>query len=317
MPAQIVNRSICTVMPLITAASFLVMLCADAGIQGTGRASISAYGEITGDGAAEVGGVEFGTSKAHVRINDRSGKVSELALGQVVFVTGTLNANGTSAEAAYISFASNVQGEVTQADLANDTFVVLGQTVRLTDATLFGTGIQPGGSNELTVGSRVQVSGFVNSAGELVATRVDPESARTLQVRGTIRNLDVSANTFQVNSLTVDFSGAKVTGPITNGSKVKVRGDSISSTGALQAGRVQASKGGLRAKRGDRAALQGFITQFTSETDFNINGQRVITDADTSFVLNGKALGLDAAIEVLGAVNESGDLLASKVEVTH
>ena len=49
------------------------------------------------------------------------------------------------------------------------TFTVLSQTVRVTDSTLFDESVQPAELESLNAGAVVQVSGFTNAAGEIVA----------------------------------------------------------------------------------------------------------------------------------------------------
>jgi len=289
-----------------------------AGIQGSGSPVAAGYtsvGPITGFGSVIVDGVEYSTTGAQIRIDDEPAPESQLRVGQIVSINGSVNADGTTSVATTISFTSDLRGPVTQIDLANSTFTVLGQSVQVTDATLFDESIQPGELAGLAAGALVQVSGFANAAGDLVASRVDVAAAgATLQVKGAVQALDATASTFRINTLTVSYGGVMPTGTLANGGIVLVRGTALSNGGALVATRVQVLSG-LGAAANDRGQLEGIITSFTSNADFALNGQRVATDSSTELVLRGATLGLDVPVKVRGTFNASGVLVATRVEV--
>jgi hypothetical protein len=190
---------------------------------------------------------------------------------------------------------------------------VLSQTVRVTDATLFDDSITPAELASLSAGAVVQVSGFMNAAGEIVASRIDPTTSTELQVKGTAQSLDTTARTFRINTLTVDYSAATVNGTLANASPVIVRGNSVNSSGVLVATRVQVV-GGTGAAANDNGRIEGLITSFTSNADFSVNGVRVVTDASTQFALQGLTLGVDLPVKVRGTFNANGALLATRVE---
>jgi hypothetical protein len=289
----------------------------NAGIQGSGRASISSFGRITGLalGHVEVQGIDYATSQAQIRINDAPAAESALQLGQVVLIQGTLNADGASARATQVAFDADVQGTVTQINEPDRTFAVLGQTVRVTDTTLFGDGIQPAGIEGLQTGSSVQVSGFTNAEGELVASSIAPVlDTSSLRIRGTVKNLDTASRTFSINALPVDYSGATLKGPFAAGAVAQVLGFTTSPEGVLVASSIKASKG-IGAAANDRAAVEGIITSFTSPASFSVNGQSVTTDSSTKFSLRGGTLGLNAAVEVTGLIDADGALVSTRVEV--
>lgn len=300
------------------AASALLVACgADqmAGIQGSGApvaSGVTSVGTVTGFGSVFVDGVEYGTSSAQIRLDDQAGAESQLRVGQVVTVRGTLDASGNTGTAAEITFNSDAKGPIGQVDLAARTFTVLSQTVRVTDSTLFDESIRPAELGTLTVGAAVQVSGFTNAAGEIVASRIDPTGSAELQIKGTAQSLDSTARTFRINTLTVDYSGAMVSGTLADASPVIVRGNSVNGSGALVATRVQVVGSGVTANENGR--IEGLITSYTSNADFSVNGLRVITDASTQFALQGLTLGVDLPVKVRGTFNASGALLAARVE---
>jgi len=289
-----------------------------AGIQGSGGpapAAVAAVGPITGFGSVFVNGVEYVTSGAQILIDHQPGTEAQLHAGQVVAIKGSVNADSLSGMATEVSFDGDAQGPVTQIDLTNNTFDVLGQTVRVTGSTLFDEGIQPRDLTGLQAGSLVEVSGFANAAGEIAASRIDLKSAGSnLQVKGVIEALDATAHTFRINALTVDYSASSSTTTLANGSSVVVQGTTLTATGGLLATRVEVLQG-LGATANQHVDIQGIVTSFVSTTDFALQGQSVTTDANTQFVLHGVSLALNVEVDVQGTVNASGVVLAKKVEV--
>src|SRR5215470_11972545 len=82
---------------LLVASSALVLFAgsdfSSAGIQGTGRmALVASVGRITSSGnTISVNGVAYGLAKATVKVDGQSAKASQLQVGQIVTVQGTLN----------------------------------------------------------------------------------------------------------------------------------------------------------------------------------------------------------------------------------
>src|SRR5262245_11798717 len=124
------------------------------GSEGTGLAR----GAITGFGSIFVNGVEFSTTGATFTIDGSPGTESELHVGDVVTIEGTINSNGRTGTATRVSFDDEVEGPVSSLDVAGGSFVVLGQTVRVDGGTSFDSGL--GGLAALAVGDVVEVSGF-------------------------------------------------------------------------------------------------------------------------------------------------------------
>lgn len=282
------------------------------GIQGSGIA----FGGITGFGSIFVNGVEFSTSGAQIRIEDQPGTESQLRIGQVVLVRGSIASSGLTGSATQVSFNDNVEGPIANLDVAAGTFVVLGQTVRVTGATLFDSSISPASIEGLSNGLVVEVSGFPNATGEISATRIEGKAAGgQLELTGTVSNFNAAASTFQINALVVDFSAATIrNGTLENGRLVEVKGTTFTAGGALRATEVEV-RAGLGAQSGDLGELEGLVTRFVSNSDFDIGGQRIATDASTQFITNGLTLGLNVKVEAEGTFNAAGVLLARKVEL--
>jgi len=289
-----------------------------AGIQGSGSpvaSGVTAVGPISGFGSIFLDGVEYSTSGAQIRIDDQPGTEADLHVGQIITLQGTVNPDGLTGTASEVSFSGDLRGPVSQIDLNAGTFVVLGQTVLVTDATLFDDDFQAPSLTGFPVGVVVEVSGFPDGAGNLVASRVEPSTSMSgFRVRGAVQGLDSMAHTFRINALTVDYNGVVPTGTLANGAIVSVQGTTLSANGTLIATRVQVFAG-LNAAADDQGRIEGFITAFVSNADFTVNGQRVVTNASTELNLGGATLGLNVPVKVRGTFNASGVLVASKVEV--
>lgn len=304
---------------LLAASALLLTSCGPgtqvAGIEGTGApAAVTATGPVTGFGSIFVNGVEFTTTGAQIQIDDQPGSESQLAIGEVVTVTGTLNSNNTTGTATHVTFLGNVLGPVAQTDVPTNTFVVLGQTVLVTASTVFDPNIQPQQISGVKTGDRYEVSGFPDSSGQIVASRIQLATTGTaLRVTGSLQGLNISTSVFQINALSVDYSTATVHGTLADGSLVDVEGSSLNASGALSATTVTVlpPPGGAPNSRGE---VEGVITSFNSVSDFVVNGVHVTTDAKTLFQLNGITLGVNVRVDVEGTYDSSGALVATSVE---
>jgi hypothetical protein len=304
---------------LLVASAALVFLVgahdSPAGIQGTGRMAMLAVGPITATGPGDsvsVDGVQYGLSEAQIKIDGHAGHARQLRVGQIVTVKGTSQGNGIG-NANSVAFTGSVVGPIDQIDLAGGTFTVLGQTVSVAATTLFGEGIEPAALGALRVGTDVEVSAFATASGELQASRVDLQTAGApLQVQGTVQALNSGAQTFQINSLTVDYGQAAVTGPLANGNAVTVIATEFPSAGTLHATNVQAANG-VGGVAGMNGQIEGLITSLQSQSAFYVGSQLIVTNSTTSIVLQGRALAPNLAVKVTGTFDSSGALVAKAV----
>jgi hypothetical protein len=213
-----------------------------------------------------------------------------------------------------VNFSADLRGPVTQVDATAGTFTVLGQVVRITDDTLFDDSFQTASIDGIQVGAVIEVSGSPNSAGEIVASRIEPAAAgATLQVKGKVQSLNTTAQTFVINGLTVNYSGVAPTGTLTSTSTVLVRGTGVTN-GVLTATLVRVIAAPAFTAN-DNGRFEGLITSFTSNAAFAIGSQQITTDNTTVFDLGGATLGVDVPVRVRGTFKASGVLAASRVEV--
>jgi Domain of unknown function (DUF5666) len=278
-----------------------------AGIQGSGRAAVVAFGPIAAFGSVFVNGVEYSIAGAQIVVDGQPGTENLLSTGQVVTVQGDVNDDGITGTAMQVSFTGNVRGRVTEVD--DHRFAVLGQSVRVTESTIFGEGTQP-----LQIGMLVEVSGLPDASGAILASRLDVKSASTgFQVVGTVQWLDTNAHTFRINDLTVDYGAAPATAALADGSTVEVLGTTLTANGALLATDLEVLPG-ISGAAGEKADIEGVITDVLSLVDFIVDGQHVTIDASTLLVLHGITLGPDVTVDVKGEFDASGTLHARKVE---
>jgi hypothetical protein len=132
-----------------------------------------AFGTVTGFGSIIVNGVTYDTTDAVFTVNREAGTQDDLAIGDVVLINGTINDDGETGDADNVEYDDNVQGVIDSIDLAGNTLVVLGQVVRVTPDTSFGDSIVPAMLSSLSVGDTIEVSGFVDSEGEIGASRIE------------------------------------------------------------------------------------------------------------------------------------------------
>ncbi len=288
----------------------------------TGAASTgTTTGTVTGFGSIYVNGIEFDTSGTSFDIDDAPGQESDLEVGHVVTIEGTVHSDGRTGVAEHVSFEDEVEGPISSIDLANQSFVVVGQTIIVDDLTSFDDDIVPASFEGLAVGNFVEVSGYADAEGNIRATRVEVEtdSGREIEVKGMVASLDSAASTFQINDLVVDFSSATLSdfpdGIIADGDYVEVKGTDFGPAGELIATRVESEDDRHDNSEDDDVEIEGYITTFDSPDNFSVSGMPVITNSQTQFE-HGSVddLALNVKLEVEGVVNADGVLVAREVE---
>ncbi len=96
--------------------------------------------------------------------------------------------DGKKGTAKQVTLTSDVRGDVASVDVAASTFVVLGQTVKVTADTLFDENTQAQDLAGLKSGAKVRVSGFTSAAGEVLASRIDGVTAAAWTCRSPARS---------------------------------------------------------------------------------------------------------------------------------
>jgi hypothetical protein len=290
-------------------------LVAGVGSGGTGGV---AAGPISGFGSVIVNGTRFDDTGARVSINDVPDRsVSELRLGMVVEVLGTINPGSLTGQADTIRAVFAVEGPVSAIDAATGTLVVLEQRVRVDAGTVLD-GIAA--ISALAVNDIVQVSGLKDvSAGVVAATRIERRppftaGSSTFEVEGEISA--TTATTFRIGALIVNYAlAAQVdfpAGGLATGTIVKATALQPAVAGTLTASVVRVRTAALHAT-GTRLEVEGYVANFISPAMFNVGN--LMVNAGMAKYENGTAADLanGRRVEVEGTV-AAGVLTATKVE---
>lgn len=288
-------------------------------IGGIDRGGIAAQGKITGFGSIIVNGTTFDTSQAQIVYDGEVVAESRLRVGQIVTVIGTTGESGNSADT--VTFDDSVEGPIASIDLAAEQIVVLGQTVIVDGATIFDDDIPGSALDGLNVGDVIEVSGFTNADGNIIASRIElDDDGGEFEITGSVAGADDVAMTFTINALTVDYSGATLEdfdGAVpADGDIVEAKGTQFGANGELLATTVE-RKGDFDDgfDEDDEVEIEGFITRFVSATDFDVAGIPVTTDANTQYEGGTSAdIALNVRVEVEGNFNANGVLVAREVD---
>ena len=279
-------------------------------------ATLSAFGVVSELNSVTVNDIRYDTSATNVTVNGQLANVSDLKVGQVVALEGEANLSDGTGVANEIFYAATAIGPVESIDATSKRLIVIGQSVLTDSDTAFDASIVPDTFAGLAVGATVQISGFLNDAGELIATRLDLDTTSTdVRLVGIVLGLDLNNMLFNINRLTVDYSSAALIdlpgGMPTEGQLVYVHGSLAN--GVLIVDQI-GSINSLASTPGERVHLAGIVTRFASATDFDLNGFPVTTDTNTGFVNGvGGDLQTNAEITIDGEVTAAGDTVVANV----
>ena len=315
------NRRLSNLLRGMAAAVLLWLAACGGGVETGGTGATGAYieGPITGFGSIIVGGIRF--DERNATVTDPDGATfsrDNLRLGMVVEVQSDRpvddGSGSRSATATRVRLGGSLLGPLEEKGLAGARIRVLGQVVRLTQATVF-EGVA-GGVAGLTVGDVLEVHGFPSpdfAVSDLVATRVEKRSSAPAQyrVRGIARDVTPAGTppTLRVGTAVFDLTPGGVPAHLVNGSVVRLQVGTAPSAGRWPV--IAAVVESRQLEDRDEAEVEGLITSLATQRSFAVNG--VPVDASIA-TLPATALTLGTRVEVKGrAVN--GVLVASSVEL--
>lgn len=283
-----------------------------AGIDGSGAPAIAVVsGPINGFGSVIVDGVHYDTDNAEFWVRGALSDESALNVGSYIHLEGTVDANGKEGVAKRVYFQPNVIGAVSSVDSMAETFIVLGQTVQVTNNTAFDFGITPRDINGIRPGMQVEVSGPLNAEGEIIATRVGLVETAIKELAGSITNLDQANKTFRINNITVNYSKVGFVPALNNGQRVILRGG-ISSNGVIYPISIELEYKPIL-PQGQQITQTGLITRFVSAEDFTLGNFDITTNNSTKFInTQAEALALNVKATVAGRLVD-GKLLADRI----
>jgi len=275
-------------------------------------------GPIAGFGSIIVNGERYETDGASFIINDEAGSQDDLRVGQIVTLKTSTDNNGNR-RADQVQYDSELEGPITSINIEENSFVALGQTVFILGTTSFDDDISPASIEGLAVGNFVEVSGNLDSAGNLIASQIELEDGtdEEFELTGVVSNLNAGAMTFQFGSLVIDFSTAELEDfegeALANGNLVEVEGSAFDGD-VLIADEVENEEDDLDVDDEDEAEIFGTITAFVSPADFTV-GTIAVDASNAEFEeCRSSDLGLDLQVEVEGEFNADGVLIAEEVE---
>lgn len=285
---------------------------------GTGAPAAYASGPITGFGSVIVNGVRFDDSAASI-LDDDGGTLTsaQLKLGMMVRIdaSAVTSTSGQPAATAFvIRIGSAIVGTVDAIDLTTNTLTVLGQSVYVTPATVFDTGL-PGGLNGVTAGTTIEVFGQYDAAAHrYVATRIAPiANPAAYKLRGIVTAVDTVAKTLTMGGLTISYAtNAQNALPnLVAGSLVRARLGLTPTAGVWTAIELSSADAAIPDHRGSE--VFGRISAWTSSHQFSLDGVPVDASAAT-FPQGESGVVLGARVQVDGTTS-LGVLRASTVTV--
>ena len=198
--------------PLTGVAVSIIALCSyeqsaagiDAGgVLGTYTGSISALGDL------HVNGMRFNTDSARFVVDGQTGSNLDLEVGKVVTVYGRSDDYSNTGTAFVVVYDSLVDGPIDAIDTAAGRITVLGQPVIITAETHFEPGGGPATLSSLQPGTHVEVSGYPNAEGGIVATFIGASTSPGFaSVTGTVMSSDPGAMMLEINDLQIDYNQA-------------------------------------------------------------------------------------------------------------
>jgi hypothetical protein len=298
-----------TVKFTIVSLAVAIPIAGLAGIQGSGFHSFAVIAPVTATlgSTVSVGGMPYSDAGASIEVDGQAGRGKQLEVGDVVTAYG----HDSIIERLILNHA--VRATVESVDLADHAFAAAGQTIHINAQTALDPTLALVGLSALVPGTKVQVSGWPDSTGDIVASRINLLTlGAATQVSGQLSSLDSGRHRFKINQLTVDFGVAQVEGTLQEGADVLVDGVSFDKTGALVAKEVQLVEP-LQVTAGQTGRLEGIVTALTSAFDFEINGQPVRVTSATKENVHG-AIALNAKVKVSGVFDSNGVLVVERLQ---
>ena len=296
----------------------------DSGSAGAGDTSV---GVITGFGSIYVNGVKFDTSKVSHKIDGKDALETELSVGDVVTITGTINADGVTGTATAVSSDDELEGYVLDVSgLGIDgtgEMNVMGQRVIITADTRFeGNETTILAITDLAANDIVEVHGFSDGAGLVTATRIETkDSDEDVEVKGLVNSLNTVAMTFKLGELTVDYSTAgEIPENLADDLYVEAKTTQPLSGTTMIASKVEIEDDGdkgIDGDEGEEIEVQGMVSDIT-ETSFRFNGTLVefaSLEIDDDFNLATLTEGMMITVE--GYIDANGNFVVEEIEDEH
>lgn len=252
---------------------------------GAGSTDTRTVGVVSGFGSIYVNGCEYETGSSSISVEGQSATEDDLSVGDVVEVTGP--ANCTSGTATQIKSADELEGWVDSVSVANGvgTMVVMGQTITVNDMTVFEdyTG-SVATINDIAANHVVEINGFSSDQGTIYATRIEVKATSLasyigeLELKGVVKNYDDNASTFDIGTLTINYSAITPGFTISNGLLVEVKFNDSKTPISIEI--EDDGKLGYHGDEDEEVEVYGVLTSAQSNNEFMLGEQKVqVTDS--------------------------------------
>jgi Domain of unknown function (DUF5666) len=296
---------------------------ADIGSGGTGNTPpatttpATVVGPITGFGSVIINGVKFDDSSSSL-VDDRNNSISKdsLRLGMLLEVSGRVSSDNVTAVATQMRLLSELQGAISQIDLASGRIIVLGVPVIVTPTTSYSN---VAGIASLILNDLIEVHGLRDPATQaIIATRIErkPSAGIDSYLVGTVRNQNASTTSFEIGSstapLTVRYGTASVlpTGSLlANGQAVRVESQSLVGS-VITASRVYVLTPASTPLIG-RAEVEGIVSDYVGLSSFKVNGLSI--NGAAALFLRGDASLIKNGVRVEAKGDFNGTVLQASV----
>ena len=276
-------------------------------------------------------------ANTQVLINDDTDfeniSLAQLVNGTRVVVEAIIIDNQHIAEeiALYVSADSDIEGVITDINLALNTITVNEREYTITPFTLFDDESNADDKqltlSSLAMGDFVEIDFYSDDNGNAFVTKLEREEQSEndddISISGKVSNINLDTNTFNVSGITV-FVNASSELENRFGNDVPVQDfmASLSDNDKLELEVFKTSEDGylvLEAKYqdsyDDSFDIEGSITEFNSIQDFNVNGFQIITDENTQFSHPLDMFQNGVEVEIDAVQQDGNTLLALAVEL--
>ncbi|MFW2373736.1 MAG: DUF5666 domain-containing protein [Gammaproteobacteria bacterium] len=310
---------------VLAASIAMLSACSGSDSGTTSNPDDTTVGVITGFGSIYINGVEYETDSASIDDDGVSSQETSLGVGDVCVLQGRVNADGTTGTATAVSCSDELEGYVLNvSSLAIDgtgVINVMGQSVTITADTVFESDSLTS-INDLVANDIVEVSGFADGTGNVVATRIETKNAaEDVEVKGLVSALDSAAMTFSIGSLTVDYSASEIPANLVDGLYVEVKTNQALAAGpTMMASKVEIEDDGdmdIDGDEGDEIEVQGIVSDVSS-TSFRFNGSLVefaSLEIDEDFDIATLVDGMIITVE--GYIDANGNFVVEEIEEDH
>jgi hypothetical protein len=292
-----------TVCGYVVASAISLVLAACGGGGGspgtiTGAQAAVYNGPVMGFGSVIVNGVRFSSVGATLQDDDgQPVTLAQLKMGTTVHIEGVADDATGVGKAGKVELVHGTRGVVTAISTGAGTLTVNGQNITTNSSTAYH-GVT--GLAALTLGQSVEVFGVAQADGSLLATLIEVKVAQAaVSLVGRIS--DLTASTFKVGTLTVNYANAVLDGVLLDGKRVRVKAASGPVANVLTATAVRVSA----------AAVVG-NSPVASGTRMKVKGVADAAPVNGLLTLSGTPIDISKAVIEGGATLAAGQMLEVK-----